>query len=154
MASSRSTIRVSSILGLNSSQLEPRSLLVNLEGGIEVALSNASEFPPLTSSRHQEFVQSFSKSLAQVARATHGGMALKFLPPEWNSPIRMLQEDVVPGLEKWKHAVLGFMVGYSFPFYVEKQFFDTRWKLFGSVELTSLKNGVFILNFGDAEHNI
>ena len=76
-----------SILGLDVSQIQP--------GKLEQAIGqvNPEHYSP----------EMGGKSWAQVvsgAQPAHGGLNLKFIPPEDQCPIQVSMEDVSQGLEK------------------------------------------------------
>lgn len=80
--------------------------------------------------------------------ATHRGMSLQYIPPKPNSPIKLEEEDVQKGVEKWQNAAVGFTVGDSPHFHVIKKFTESRWKELGKVDVLAPRNRVFLKMLG------
>lgn len=78
-------------------------------------------------------------------------MALKYVPKAVDVPIMINPADVEDGMKKWCNVVLGFPIGSNLPYQVVKRFADCRWKGMGKVEISSLKNSIFVFNFETTE---
>lgn len=83
--------------------------------------------------------------------STHGGMSLNYISPEDDNTVRMMKTDVEEGLEKWRNAVVGLVLGAYPPYTVMKRLVDTKWKEMGKGEVISLKNEAYVFYFSDEE---
>lgn len=88
------------------------------------------------------------------SKSSYRGMHLNFDPLEKTanehlSLVKLDLDDVLEGINKWKYAVVGFMVGTLPPFSVIKKFVDTKWNHLGKMEIFCAKQGIFVFNFSD-----
>jgi len=53
------------------------------------------------------------------------------------------------GISKWKSSLIGQFLDKPLPFFLVKKSIDIMWKRYGTVEVLSLENGLFIFRFLD-----
>lgn len=87
-------------------------------------------------------------SWADMVRAKecfHNGLGLTYEPPV-DTRIFIHNDDVSVGMEKWKNALIGFVMGRTPVFSTMKRFCEEKWSSLGHVDCTLLRNGLFVFN--------
>ncbi|KAL3538237.1 hypothetical protein ACH5RR_001603 [Cinchona calisaya] len=89
-----SSIYLKTLIGLDLSQLQPGKIMADELSGDGQLIVDLEEFLPLNLG--DQFINKpmEQKSWAQVVGNTHGGMMLKYVPPEDNSPVLVTMADM------------------------------------------------------------
>lgn len=65
--------------------------------------------------------------------------------------MEIAEEEVLDDINRWKKALIVYVLGAKPPFHVMKRYVESRWSQFGSIKLFLLKTGVFVMEFVDKE---
>ncbi|KAM7528944.1 hypothetical protein LguiB_032354 [Lonicera macranthoides] len=80
------------------------------------------------------------------------GAPLQYIEPNTDvgkKVVEIADEEVLDEINKWKKALIVYVLGAKPPFHVMQRNVKRRWNQYGSIKIYLLKTGVFVMEFAD-----
>ncbi|GAA0156360.1 hypothetical protein LIER_13876 [Lithospermum erythrorhizon] len=113
-------------------------------GGQEV------ENPVISTAQQQHDHKSTYPEVVETKKISR--MRLMFIPPEEVNGIAVVKYQstgVMPGINRWKSAAYGDVMGINPNFITIEKFVCVKWREFGYEKMFKLASGLFLFQFGD-----